>query len=543
MIIQDLGVLATVRDLAPSLRVHASTQMTCTDAAAIELASSLGARRIVLPRELSLREIEAIRRATAVELEVFVHGALCIAYSGQCLTSEAIGGRSANRGACAQACRLPYELLVDGVPRDLGDRAYLLSPEDLDASALVGELVAMGIDAVKIEGRLKGALYVAATTELYRRAVDAAVAQAAPPSDAIHQRALAMFSRGSGPGFLAGVDHQRLVEGRSCDHRGLFLGTVTAVNASRGRTLLDVELATSTSLGDGIVVEGGYAGEGEVGGRIWAMWANGASVERASVGTKVSLWLGPGRAALCGHGRPSRSQDSDPVLEKEVATRLEREPYRVPIRARVSGALGELPVFEATTARGTSARVFGDTPLVEARAVPLGIDVVREKLGKLGDTPFVLENVDVDLPTERDAARLVPQSCATRPNGGVDAAIAPDRPRGHAGIPRFVEAFYGPRPSPTARWPLRPVPDARPGASGPGRGRQRRLPRSPRAHGHGRRSSHAARPREPVRRRGAAADPQARRRQNRPLSGRAPARCGTGPKSGRACSTAQGSKR
>ena len=137
VIVQDLGVAKLVKAIAPSLPIHASTQMTCTDAGSVELARSLGAARVILARELSLDDIAAIRAQSEAELEVFVHGALCIAYSGQCLTSEAIGGRSANRGACAQACRLPYELVVDGVLKELGDRAYLLSPEDLEASALV----------------------------------------------------------------------------------------------------------------------------------------------------------------------------------------------------------------------------------------------------------------------------------------------------------------------------------------------------------------------------------------------------------------------
>src|SRR3984957_15055815 len=117
VIVQDLGVTKLVRAIAPDLPIHASTQMTCTDAAGVELARSLGATRIILARELSLDDIAAIRQGTDAELEVFVHGALCISYSGQCMTSEAIGGRSANRGACAQACRLPYELVGDGGPR------------------------------------------------------------------------------------------------------------------------------------------------------------------------------------------------------------------------------------------------------------------------------------------------------------------------------------------------------------------------------------------------------------------------------------------
>src|SRR5262249_49732292 len=194
VIVQDLGVARLVRTLAPDLPIHASTQMTCTDAASVELARSLGATSVILARELSLDDIAAIRRATDVELEVFVHGALCIAYSGQCLTSEAIGGRSANRGACAQSCRLPYELVVDGALRELGERAYLLSPEDLEAARLVPRLVELGVSSLKIEGRLKGAEYVAATTRLYRAAVAAALGEAPPPDEELRRTALQTYT-------------------------------------------------------------------------------------------------------------------------------------------------------------------------------------------------------------------------------------------------------------------------------------------------------------------------------------------------------------
>ena len=182
VIVQDLAVATLVRVHAPTLVVHASTQMTCTDAASVRFAGELGARRVVLARELSIEQVALIAAETSLELEVFVHGALCVSYSGQCLTSEAIGGRSANRGACAQACRLPYELVVDGILRDLGDKAYLLSPMDLEASRLVPRLAEIGVRSLKIEGRLKGPEYVYATTRLYREAAAAAVGEAAPPS-------------------------------------------------------------------------------------------------------------------------------------------------------------------------------------------------------------------------------------------------------------------------------------------------------------------------------------------------------------------------
>ena len=171
---QDLGILKLARAIAPDLEIHASTQMSVTSAAGVRLAQRLGARRVTLARELSLADVRAIRAETACELEIFVHGALCVAYSGQCFSSEAWGGRSANRGQCAQACRLPYELMVDGELKPLGDARYLLSPGDLFALRQIPEIVEIGIAALKIEGRYKDADYVALTTRAYRQAVDAA---------------------------------------------------------------------------------------------------------------------------------------------------------------------------------------------------------------------------------------------------------------------------------------------------------------------------------------------------------------------------------
>lgn len=176
VLVQDIGAATLIRQRRPELPLHASTQMTLTSAETIDLAERLGMQRVVVARELSIEEIAAIRRRTSMPLEVFVHGALCVAYSGQCLTSESLGGRSANRGQCAQACRLPYELVCDGRDVDLGDQAYLLSPQDLAAYALAPELLDAGVSAFKIEGRLKTPEYVAAITAHYRRAIDMAVA-------------------------------------------------------------------------------------------------------------------------------------------------------------------------------------------------------------------------------------------------------------------------------------------------------------------------------------------------------------------------------
>jgi putative protease len=183
VIVQDLGVAALAQKLGLRMEVHASTQMTITSPAGLRLVRQLGIKRVVVARELSLKELATFRNALGdIELEVFVHGALCVAYSGQCLTSEALGQRSANRGECASACRLPYTLIVDGIVKDLGDRRYLLSPQDLAAVHEIPELLRRGVTAFKIEGRLKSPEYVAATTQVYRKAIDAAVAELGLPA-------------------------------------------------------------------------------------------------------------------------------------------------------------------------------------------------------------------------------------------------------------------------------------------------------------------------------------------------------------------------
>ena len=436
LIMQDLGAVRRVRELAPDLAVHASTQMTCTDAGSVEFAASLGASRVVLARELSLAEIAAIRAATNTELEVFVHGALCVAYSGQCLTSEAIGGRSANRGACAQACRLPYDLYVDGVKRDLGERAYLLSPEDLEASALVPELARAGVRSLKIEGRLKGPEYVAAVTSLYRRAVDALESGEAP-NESERRLALTTFTRGSGPGFLHGTDHQRLVEGRSSDHRGPRCGEVVRTLERRSRTRLILRLETELARGDGVLLEGGLAGEGELGGRVWSIEQHGREITLARPGDEVELWLGPDVRVPERLTLPRRLfKTNDPRAAQEIRRRLAESPQRVALELRVRAQVGAPLELDAVTRGGRRARFSGDVALERARGAGTSLDVMREKLERLGDTPYSLASldgevdVDVFVPVSQlNAARRavvesLGESRRSDPPGG---ALAPSR--------------------------------------------------------------------------------------------------------------------
>ena len=286
VIVQDLGLVRLIKRIAPTLPVHASTQMTLTEPRGIEFVTKLGVERVVLARELSLADIQKVTANTTTPVEVFVHGALCVAYSGQCLTSEALGGRSANRGQCAQACRLPYEMIVDGTPRDLGDRAYLLSPQDLAAFDLIDPLIEAGVISFKIEGRLKGGPYVASTTQTYRKAIDAKLARHDFTLPRREQLDLAQtFSRGLTPGFLEGNNHQKLVRGRFPKSRGIRSGKVAGFTKSGVRVELCEAFDDLVKAGDGVVFDLGKPEEKEPGGRVWKVMAfTSRSAARAGTG-------------------------------------------------------------------------------------------------------------------------------------------------------------------------------------------------------------------------------------------------------------------
>jgi len=172
VIVQDMGAFALIRERFPDLPVHASTQMTITGSYGARILKELGAERVVTARELSLEEIERIHREVDVEIESFVHGALCYCYSGQCLFSSLIGGRSGNRGRCAQTCRLPYDVKRDGRTLNGKDSRYVLSLKDLCTLDLIPDMIEAGIYSMKIEGRMKSPRYTAGVVEIYRRYTD-----------------------------------------------------------------------------------------------------------------------------------------------------------------------------------------------------------------------------------------------------------------------------------------------------------------------------------------------------------------------------------
>ncbi|MCA9182652.1 MAG: DUF3656 domain-containing protein, partial [Planctomycetales bacterium] len=385
VLVQDLGVARLIREICPSLVVHASTQMTLTDASAIEAVRELGVQRVVLARELSLKEIRTIASESTMPLEVFVHGALCVAYSGQCLTSESLGGRSANRGQCAQACRLPYEVICDGEDRDLGDVKYLLSPQDLAAHDLVPELLAAGVCSLKIEGRLKTPEYVANTCGHYRQAIDAALAGEHRRLDAVQQRELELsFSRGFSPGWLEGCDHKRLVPGLSSAKRGVLIGTILD---TRGDSL-KVELSAPLVVGDGIVLSGDRIGGNEIGGRVYELYQQGLRIEQATEGETIVVLQ---RDSLLDKQVSAGVQlwkTDDPRLTRRLRKTFDvADPTkRVPIEVHVKASVGQPLTVEVSVADAPPQILVSEHIAEAARKHPLSSEVLTEQFSRLGGT-------------------------------------------------------------------------------------------------------------------------------------------------------------
>ena len=433
VLVQDVGAARLIRRICPDLPLHASTQMTLTSAESVALAESLGMQRVVVARELSIAEIVEIRRATPMPLEVFVHGALCVAYSGQCLTSESLGGRSANRGQCAQACRLPYDLICDGKDIDLGPQKYLLSPQDLAAYALSPELIAAGVSSFKIEGRLKTAEYVANITRHYRAAIDNAMRSLPVACGPVEVEEMELsFSRGFSPGWLKGCDHKMLVPATSSAKRGVRLGTVAEVRRDRVVVDLATGLAGGVKRGDGVAFDCGQTGDDARGGRVYEVFQQGRSSTAAVVGGRVELTFGHGRLDFAAI-RPGQAvwKTDDPQLTARLRkTFTGDEPQRrQPVDLEVFVRPGEPVKVVATTASGGRCEIASDEPAREAAKHPLTADTLRDQFGRLGGTPFELRTLTADI----DGTPMVPFSILGKLRHalveGLEAAVTQPIPR------------------------------------------------------------------------------------------------------------------
>ena len=404
IIVQDIGVVRMAKQIAPDLEIHGSTQMSVTSAEGVRLAQGFGVDRVTLARELSLAEIRAIREATDCELEIFVHGALCVAYSGQCFSSEAWGGRSANRGQCAQACRLPYEMIVDGILHPLDDARYLLSPGDLYALHHVPEICDIGVTTLKIEGRYKDAEYVALTTAAYRKAVDEAWAGRAlsiTPQEEL--RLEQVYSRGLGPWFLTGTDHQAVVQGRAPRHRGVLMGRVVRVT-DRGVAIEASEAQRIAPLkpGDGVVFDAAdwrSPEEREEGGRIFEIagnelrFGNGA-IDAGRIRRGDLVW---------------RTHDPDVDKAARVYTEAGAPVRKQTVDVWVVAREGE-PLRTVWHVGSVSVEVENENALGHARDRAIDAEYLRAQLGRLGNTAYELG----ELTLEVEGSPFAPSSMLNR---------------------------------------------------------------------------------------------------------------------------------
>lgn len=412
-IIQDIGLARLIRAICPNQEIHASTQMTLASAEGVNAVKSIGFNRAVLARELSLKEIASIKAATDLELEVFIHGALCVSYSGQCLTSENFGGRSANRGQCAQSCRLPYRIFVDGKEYRDTDAQYLFSPHDLCALPKLNELEEIGVDSLKVEGRLKSPEYVAAVSRAYRKALNG-ISLDAKDMEPLE----VLFSRGLTTGFLEGDNHQELVDGTFSNHHGLFLGTVVKID--RGHVIIGLDSAISDVApsaqsgssgmfprpGDGILFENAALGV-SIGSRLYA--AQVTHLPHAKRGDPKLLRMEFGRefdTRQIATGMKVYRNDS-PALERELRkTFTEREQMmRLPIHMTLSGKISEALKLSVYDTPRNTVEVISDFILEEARnkgnsgndAEKALRELAQKELSALSSTAYQLKHLDIQV--------------------------------------------------------------------------------------------------------------------------------------------------
>lgn len=393
-IVQDLGLVRLARKVIPELPLHASTQMTVHSLPSVLALKEAGVSRVVLARELSLEAAKEIVRESGAEIEVFIHGALCVCYSGQCLMSSLIGGRSGNRGRCAQPCRLPY-VMVDRQGRNIADPgsagSYLLSPRDLNMSKHLPDLVRSGITSFKIEGRMKRPEYVATVVRVYRGLLDRAAAGGDFIVTADEARDLAqIFNRDFTTGYFYGRPGPDLMSYKRPNNRGLFLGRVKGYNKTL--RLAEISLDEQLRAGDGIevwVTEGGRTA-----GEINRIFMGGRPVDSAPAGSVVQLDI-PGR--VFPGDRVFKTHDAGLVEKARASFASAKGLKKIPLVFKVSARLGEPLKIEVEDSSGNTGQAVTAGPSRLAMNRPLTYEYLYKQLSRLGNTPFEMSELELDL--------------------------------------------------------------------------------------------------------------------------------------------------
>lgn len=392
IIVQDIGFASVIRKALPNFELHASTQMTIYDLAGVNLVEKMGFKRAVLARELSLEEITKISSNTTMELEVFVHGALCVSYSGQCLMSSLIGGRSANRGKCAQPCRLPYEVAAKNGNIITKDKGYYLSPKDLCSVNILNKVVDTGVKSLKIEGRMKSPEYVSVVVKTYRKYLDRVLNKQMTNISANESKDLKqVFNRGGfSTGYLEAEKGARLMCYEKPKNWGLFLGEV--ISYARNYKRITLKLEEDISIGDGIEIWNKE--EENPGGMISEIKVKNKNVKEAKAGEFVTI--GDINGKIFKGNKIFRT--SSKKLNSAVAESFGGKCFKkVDIKGKILLQENKPIVLEIWDTWGSKHTIKSDIKPEKAINKPLSRERILEQLNKTGNTPFEFSEIVVEM--------------------------------------------------------------------------------------------------------------------------------------------------
>lgn len=385
IIVQDLGLMDYVRRVYPNLEVHASTQMHIHNVEGVMFAEELGLSRAVVARETTIEMIEEMKKKSSIELEVFVHGALCVSYSGQCLMSSLIGGRSGNLGNCSQCCRMKYDFISDG--KIINKDKYPISTKDLNTLEHIGKLIDAGVDSLKIEGRMKRPEYVYMVTKLYRKAIDNYILyKDTRITENDIDELLLLFNRKFTKGFLFGENNTNFTHSFRPNHMGVVLGKVIEVNNNK----VTISLERNLSVGDGIRVLGEKE---DAGCTVTKMFCKNKTVDEAHKGDTVQIYI-DGAVAL--NSTVLKTTDSKQLhrIESEI-----NDEKLFSIRGEVLIEIGKPIVFTVYDDE-FMAQTISKEVVESAKNSPTTVDRIEGQLKKFGGTVYRLDELKINIVDE-----------------------------------------------------------------------------------------------------------------------------------------------